>query len=52
VAGKDFCRELNNLKKNIARSSGEMRTALGDLSQVIGELAFFDDEKASSVRLD
>jgi hypothetical protein len=38
--------------KKIRTLTSSPAAALGDLSEVIGELPFFDDEKAISIRLD
>ncbi len=50
---RDCCLVLNDFEKNYcAANGGRSTTVLGDLSQVIGEFIFFDDEKTISIRLD
>jgi hypothetical protein len=49
--GGDLCPILDRFKKITGRFGGFAPAGLGDLSRVIGEFVFFEDEKVFPIRL-
>ena len=49
--GGDLCPILDSFKKITGRLGGCAPAGLGDLSQIVGEFLFLDDEKVISIRL-